>query len=64
MTCHGMPRHDMSRHGLANTLVQAAVDTPAAYKLIWLEPVEDEQLRNELWQRIYEGDVPDSLVQP
>jgi len=53
-----------ARHGLANTLVQAAVDTPAAYKLIWLEPVEDEQLRNELWLRIYDGDVPDSLVQP
>lgn len=48
------------RQGLANTL-----DEPAALSgdamagpIIWLEPVEDEARRAQLWQRVLSGDRP------
>jgi putative spermidine/putrescine transport system substrate-binding protein len=49
------------RQGLANTL--SPTDTaPIGGKLIWLQPVEDPRQRAELWQRILEGERPESLV--
>lgn len=48
------------RQGLANTL-----DEPAALSgdalagpIVWLEPVEDEARRAQLWQRVLSGDRP------
>jgi putative spermidine/putrescine transport system substrate-binding protein len=47
------------RQGLANT-VQAA-SARDSDKLIWLEPVEDDQRRAAYWSRILSGDVPEKL---
>ena len=43
------------RHGLANTLATTA-QTGQTARRIWLEPVENEERRNQLWQRILSGD--------
>lgn len=48
------------RQGLANTLDEPAAfsdDAPAG-ALLWLEPVEDETRRAQLWQRIVSGERP------
>lgn len=45
------------RQGLANTL-ETAPSVNAAAKIIWLEPVENEQRRSALWRRIISGDQP------
>ncbi len=44
-----------SRQGLGNTTL-ASPDYRAEDKLIWLEPVESEERRNQLWARIISGD--------
>ncbi|WP_426208148.1 extracellular solute-binding protein [Massilia sp. TWP1-3-3] len=48
------------RQGLANTLAAGAA-TRDSDKLIWLEPVEDDQRRAAYWARILSGDVPEKL---
>ena len=48
------------RQGLANTLEEPLAlsgDAPAG-AIVWLEPVEDEARRAQLWQRILSGDRP------
>lgn len=48
------------RQGLANTLDEPAAlsdDAPAG-AIVWLEPVEDEARRAQLWQRILSGERP------
>jgi putative spermidine/putrescine transport system substrate-binding protein len=47
------------RQGLANTLQASA--TRENDKLLWLEPVEDEQRRAGYWARILSGDLPEKL---
>lgn len=48
------------RQGLANT-VEAATSPDDSSRLIWLEPVEDFNLRAALWDRIISGDSPDKF---
>jgi putative spermidine/putrescine transport system substrate-binding protein len=48
------------RQGLANT-VDAATSTDNSNRLIWLQPVEDFNLRATLWDRIISGDRPDKF---
>jgi putative spermidine/putrescine transport system substrate-binding protein len=48
------------RQGLANT-TEALASTKDSDKLIWLEPVEDDQRRAAYWARILSGDVPEKL---
>lgn len=45
------------RQGLANT-IEASAANKDSDKIIWLEPVENDQRRAELWMRIISGDVP------
>jgi putative spermidine/putrescine transport system substrate-binding protein len=51
------------RHGLENTLRVLQTST-APLHLIWLEPVENAELRAKLWQSILAGERPENLVQP
>lgn len=46
------------RQGLANTLDPAA-NTLETDKILWLEPVENDQRRAALWSRIVSGDRPE-----
>lgn len=46
------------RHGLSNTLRQGD-DLDAGARIVWLEAVEDSQVRQSLWTRIFSGDVPE-----
>lgn len=48
------------RQGLANTLDEppALSDDAPTGPIVWLEPVEDEARRAQLWQRILSGDRP------
>ena len=48
------------RQGLANTL-EAGAAAGESDKLIWLQPVEDDQRRAAYWARIVSGDVPEKL---
>jgi putative spermidine/putrescine transport system substrate-binding protein len=43
------------RQGLANTL-EASNTSRASDRLIWLEPVEDDAWRTQLWQRLLSGE--------
>ncbi|WP_397452862.1 PotD/PotF family extracellular solute-binding protein [Pseudomonas sp. NA-150] len=45
------------RQGLSNTLEEPKDISPAS-RLIWLRPVEDDQRRAALWQRIVSGERP------
>ncbi len=45
------------RQGLSNT-IEADAETAGAGKIIWLEPVEDEERRSTLLDRIISGDLP------
>jgi putative spermidine/putrescine transport system substrate-binding protein len=52
-----------TRHGLANTT------SPSPYyvagdNLIWLEPVENAERRNQLWKRIVSGDRANRVLLP
>lgn len=51
-----------TRQGLANTL-EAAGAAHAGGRVIWLQPVEDDAWRNQLWQRILSGERESSLLQ-
>jgi putative spermidine/putrescine transport system substrate-binding protein len=46
------------RQGLANTM-EPGTAMKETDKLIWLEPVEDDQRRAAYWARIMSGDVPE-----
>ena len=53
----------LNRQGLANTT------TPSPYlgpedKLLWLEPVENVDRRNQLWNRIISGDRASKVLAP
>ena len=48
------------RQGLANTIT-APASTKDSDKLIWLEPVEDDERRAAYWSRILSGDLPEKL---
>ncbi len=48
------------RQGLANT-TSASASASDSNKLLWLEPVEDDQRRAAYWARILSGDVPEKL---
>lgn len=52
----------VTRQGLANT-VSESVSSPQQVPLRWLEPVEDEQRREQLWARIQSGDRPAKVLQ-
>lgn len=45
----------VSRQGLSSTTVEPS-HTQSGDKLVWLEPVEDDERRNRMWQRIVSGD--------
>ena len=46
------------RQGLANTLEPSA-NTLETDKILWLEPVENDQRRAAMWSRILSGDRPE-----
>lgn len=55
-----LSREFTRRQGLANTLEEPPAlsgDVPVG-PIVWLEPVEDETRRAQLWQRILSGDRP------
>lgn len=52
-----------SRQGLGNTIL-ASPDYRAEDKLLWLEPVESEERRNQLWARIISGDRAAKVLEP
>ena len=56
----GVSRGLTQRQGLANTLDEppALSDDAPMGAIVWLEPVEDEARRAQLWQRILSGDRP------
>ena len=56
----GVSRSLTQRQGLANTLDEppALSDDAPMGAIVWLEPVEDEARRAQLWQRILSGDRP------
>ena len=49
-----------TRQGLANTL-SASADLPSGARVLWLQPVENANRREALWQKIYSGDLPGSF---
>lgn len=51
------------RHGLENTL-RTLQASSAPLRLIWLEPVENAELRAKLWKSILAGDRPGNVVLP
>jgi putative spermidine/putrescine transport system substrate-binding protein len=53
----------LSRQGLANTTTESPY-LRADDKLIWLEPVEDAERRNVLWERILSGDRAHKVLAP
>jgi putative spermidine/putrescine transport system substrate-binding protein len=52
-----------TRHGLANTRDPAPHQTDSD-RLLWLEPVEDVERRNLLWERILSGDRAARVLAP
>ena len=52
-----------TRHGLANTRDPAPHQTDSD-RLVWLEPVEDVERRNLLWERILSGDRAARVLAP
>ncbi len=52
-----------ARHGLNNTRDPAPYQTEAD-RLVWLEPVEDVERRNLLWERILSGDRAARVLAP
>lgn len=51
------------RQGLTNT-IEAGSENSNLDKIIWLEPVEDDGRRAQLWNRIRSGDRPPALASP
>lgn len=52
-----------SRQGLASTLRESA-SAPAGARLHWLQPVEDANRRERLWDRIRAGSTADRVLAP
>ncbi|MFY7864708.1 ABC transporter substrate-binding protein [Roseateles sp.] len=52
-----------SRQGLGNTTLESS-DYRAEDPLIWLQPVESEERRNQLWARIISGDRASRVLAP
>lgn len=48
-------------HGLANT--REASSTHLNTELVWLEPIENAEVRNQLWEQIISGDVMERFAQ-
>jgi putative spermidine/putrescine transport system substrate-binding protein len=53
----------VSRQGLANT-TSAPSFSHQEDRLLWLEPVEDVNRRNQLWERILSGDRIEKVLKP
>ncbi|MFM9915115.1 MAG: PotD/PotF family extracellular solute-binding protein [Rhizobacter sp.] len=53
----------VTRQGLSNTTSAESVDE-ASDKLRWLQPVESEDHRNQLWSRIVSGDRASKVLGP
>lgn len=53
----------VQRQGLANTVSESPFLQPGA-RLVWLEPVEDENRRNRLWSRIVSGARASRVLAP
>jgi putative spermidine/putrescine transport system substrate-binding protein len=53
----------VSRQGLACTTAERQ-DVQSSDRLIWLEPVEDDERRNRLWHRIVSGDRLAKVMAP
>lgn len=53
----------VQRQGLANTTAPSPTST-ASDRLLWLEPMEDVDRRNQLWQRIVSGDRVSKVLGP
>lgn len=53
----------VSRQGLSNTTATAS-DDAGSDNLHWLEPVESEEHRNQLWSRIVSGDRARKVLAP
>jgi putative spermidine/putrescine transport system substrate-binding protein len=51
------------RQGLANTVAEPAHLQPQD-RLVWLEPVENSERRQQLWERIYSGDRASRVLGP
>ena len=51
------------RQGLANTVSEPA-HLQAQDRIIWLEPVENSERRQQLWERIYSGDRASKVLGP
>ena len=51
------------RQGLANTVSEPAHLQPQD-RLVWLEPVESSERRQQLWERIYSGDSAARVLGP
>ncbi|WP_370528260.1 extracellular solute-binding protein [Rhodoferax sp. BLA1] len=51
------------RQGLANTMSEPAHLQPQD-RLVWLEPVENSERRQQLWERIYSGDRAARVLGP
>lgn len=51
------------RQGLANTMSEPAHLQPQD-RLVWLEPVENSERRQQLWERIYSGDRTARVLGP
>ena len=51
------------RQGLANTVTESAHLQPQD-RIIWLQPVESSERRQQLWERIYSGDRASKVLGP
>jgi len=51
------------RQGLANTVTEPAHLQPQD-RIVWLEPVENSERRQQLWERIYSGDRASRVLGP
>ena len=51
------------RQGLANTVAEPAHLQPQD-RIVWLEPVENSERRQQLWERIYSGDRASRVLGP
>lgn len=51
------------RQGLANTVAEPAHLHPQD-RIVWLEPVENSERRQQLWERIYSGDRVSRVLGP
>jgi putative spermidine/putrescine transport system substrate-binding protein len=53
----------VTRQGLANTIAESD-GSRSGNRLLWLQPVEDAELRDRLWERIRSGDRASRVLTP